>query len=112
APAAPATPHASAAPQPPAEVSRAVYRIAQESLTNASRHGAGSARVALTLGPDALELVVTNPLGADAGPRPGGGRGIAGMRERATLLGGSLDAARDGDRFELRARLPYSRARR
>jgi signal transduction histidine kinase len=95
--------------RPPTAVSRAAYRIAQESLTNASRHGAGSAAIAIRLGPDALELSVANPVGT---PRPGGGRGIAGMRERAKLLGGSLEAERDGSRFELHAQLPYSRAQR
>jgi signal transduction histidine kinase len=97
---------------PPTPVSRAVYRIAQESLTNASRHGAGSAAIAIQLGPDALTLSVANPVTTDVEPRPGGGRGIAGMRERAKLLGGSLQAGRNGSRFELHAQLPYSRAQR
>jgi signal transduction histidine kinase len=98
--------------RPPAPVSRAAYRIAQESLTNASRHGTGSAVIAIQLGPDALELSVANPVTAHAEPRPGGGRGIAGMRERAKLLGGSLQAGRNGSRFELHAQLPYSRPQR
>jgi len=97
---------------PPTPVSRAVYRIAQESLTNASRHGTGTAVIAIQLGPDALELSVANPVTAVAEPRQGGGRGIAGMRERAKLLGGSLRAARNGSRFEVHAQLPYSRTRR
>jgi signal transduction histidine kinase len=97
---------------PPAPVSRAVYRIAQESLTNASRHGSGAAAIAIQLGPDALTLSVANSVADHAEPRPGGGRGIAGMRERAKLLGGSLQAGRDGSRFELRAQLPYGRAPR
>jgi signal transduction histidine kinase len=97
---------------PPTPVSRAVYRIAQESLTNASRHGTGSAAIAIQLGPDALELSVANPVTTHVEPRPGGGRGIAGMRERAKLLGGSLQAGRNGSRFELHAQLPYSRAQR
>jgi signal transduction histidine kinase len=95
--------------RPPTPVSRAVYRIAQESLTNASRHGTGSAAIAIQLGPDALELSVANPVTAHVEPRPGGGRGVAGMRERAKLLGGSLQAGRNGSRFELHAQLPYSR---
>jgi signal transduction histidine kinase len=99
-------------PPPPTPVSRAVYRIAQESLTNASRHGTGSAVIAIQLGPDSLELSVANPVTAQAEPRPDGGRGIVGMRERAKLLGGSLKAVRNGSRFELHAHLPYSRARR
>lgn len=98
--------------RPPTPVSRAVYRIAQESLTNASRHGTGSAAIAIQLGPDAVELSVANPVTNHVEPRPGGGRGIAGMRERAKLLGGSLQAGRNGSRFELHARLPYSRAQR
>jgi signal transduction histidine kinase len=97
---------------PPTPVSRAVYRIAQESLTNASRHGTGAAAIAIQLGPDALELSVTNPVTTHVEPRPGGGRGIAGMRERAKLLGGSLQAGRNGSRFELHAQLPYSRGQR
>jgi len=97
---------------PPTPVSRAVYRIAQESLTNASRHGTGSAAIAIQLGPDALELSVANPVATHVEPRPGGGRGIAGMRERAKLLGGSLQAGRRGSRYELHAQLPYSRAER
>jgi signal transduction histidine kinase len=95
--------------RPPTPVSRAAYRIAQESLTNASRHGAGSAAIAIQLAPDGLELSVANPVTPRAEPRPGGGRGIAGMRERAKLLGGSLQAGRNGSRFELHAQLPYSR---
>jgi signal transduction histidine kinase len=98
--------------RPPAPVSWAVYRIAQESLTNASRHGTGSAAIAIQLGPDALELSVANPVTTHGEHRPGGGRGIAGMRERAKLLGGSLRAGRNGSRFELHAKLPYSRAQR
>jgi len=91
----------------PTPVSRAVYRIAQESLTNASRHGTGSAAIAIQLGTDALELTVANPVTTHVESRPGGGRGIAGMRERAKLLGGSLQAGRHGSRFELHAHLPY-----
>jgi signal transduction histidine kinase len=98
--------------RPPIPVSRAVYRIAQESLTNASRHGTGSAAIAIQLGPDALELSVANPVTAHVEPRPGGGRGIAGMRERAKLLGGSLHAGRNGSRFELHAQLPYRHGQR
>jgi signal transduction histidine kinase len=95
----------------PAAVDRAAYRIAQESLTNAARHGAGTAAMEVRRGADALELTVRNPVGESARTRPGGGRGIAGMRERAKLLGGSLEAGRNGAEFHVRARLPYDRAR-
>jgi signal transduction histidine kinase len=90
-------------------VDRGAYRILQEALTNAARHGDGSAQVDVRFGGSALEVTVVNPLSLDRASRwTGGGHGIVGMRERAALLGGSLDAgARDG-RFELHARLPYA----
>ena len=95
----------------PPLVSRAAYRIAQEALTNAARHGLGSAELAIEHRDDDLELTVTNPVRAETPTRPGGGRGIAGMRERATLIGGSLVAERVGDRFRVHAVLPYDRHR-
>ncbi|WP_171074117.1 sensor histidine kinase [Nonomuraea basaltis] len=86
---------------------QAAYRVLQEALTNAARHGTGSARVELTFGETAVELDVANPVRADGASRGGGGHGLIGMRERATLLGGSLDAERTGDGFRVRARIPY-----
>ena len=72
----------------------AVYRIVQESLTNALKH-AGPARIEVTLecaGSDVLVTVRDNGRGtAEIEPR-GGGRGIAGMTERAKVLGGWLTA--------------------
>jgi signal transduction histidine kinase len=94
----------------PRAVDQAAYRIAQESLTNAARHGAGTVEVVVRRGPDALELTVVNPVSAGPATRVGGGRGIPGMRERAKLLGGSLEAGRDGGRYRVHARLPYDRA--
>jgi signal transduction histidine kinase len=90
-----------------AAADQAAYRILQEALTNAARHGAGSARIELAFGEVALELCVTNPVPADGRPRPGGGHGLIGMRERATLLGGNLDAERANGAFRVRARIPY-----
>jgi signal transduction histidine kinase len=86
---------------------QAAYRILQEALTNAARHGAGSARIELTFGEEALQLSVTNPVPARGSPRPGGGHGLVGMRERAALLGGNLDAERANGAFRVRARIPY-----
>jgi signal transduction histidine kinase len=86
---------------------QAAYRILQEALTNAARHGAGSARIELAFGDKALELSVTNPVPAHGPPRTGGGHGVIGMRERATLLGGNLDAERSNGAFRIRARIPY-----
>jgi len=86
---------------------RAAYRIIQEALTNAARHGTGSARIEVTFGDAAVELTVTNPVLADEAPRSGGGHGLIGMRERAALLGGDLDTERANGAFRLRARIPY-----
>jgi signal transduction histidine kinase len=90
-----------------AAADQAAYRILQEALTNAARHGAGSARIELAFGEVAVELAVTNPVPAGGGLRSGGGHGLIGMRERATLLGGSLDAERVNGLFRVRARVPY-----
>jgi signal transduction histidine kinase len=85
---------------------QAAYRILQEALTNAARHGAGSAVVEIGFGPASLELSVTNPTGLGA-PAGADGHGIVGMRERAALLGGSLEAGASDGRFRIRASLPY-----
>jgi signal transduction histidine kinase len=87
-------------------VDQAAYRILQESLTNALRHGAGRAEVALTYGPEALEIGVTNP--ARGNGQATAGHGIVGMRERASLLGGTVVAQPANGVFRIRARLPYS----
>lgn len=91
---------------------QAAYRILQESLTNAARHGNGAARVELAFGEASLELAISNPVPGEKAPRPNGGHGLVGMRERATLLGGSLEAERAHGSFSVRARLPYGGARR
>jgi signal transduction histidine kinase len=93
-------------------VDQAAYRILQEALTNAARHGSGSAAVAIRYSPDLLEIAVTNPTDPGTAARDGGGHGIVGMRERAQLLGGSLDAGMDDGAFRLRARLPYGESAR
>jgi signal transduction histidine kinase len=92
-------------PLPPA-LDQAAYRILQEALTNAARHGRGTAEVELSFGPSALKLTVTNPAAAN-GSAAAGGHGLVGMRERATLLGGSLEASASDGRFRVWARLPY-----
>jgi signal transduction histidine kinase len=95
------------APRPLAPgLDQAAYRILQEALTNAARHGDGSADVEIAFRPSRLELSVTNPTRPGSLPA-GAGHGIVGMRERATLLGGSLDAVASDGRFLVRAYLPY-----
>jgi signal transduction histidine kinase len=86
-------------------VDQAAYRILQESLTNALRHGSGAANVAVTYGADALEIGVTNPAENGTVVR---GHGIVGMCERASLLGGNVEAEPENGFFRVRARLPYA----
>ena len=89
----------------PRSVAWAAYRILQEALTNAARHGRGSADVVVWFKPSVVEIMVSNP--AEPTQSQGGGHGIVGMRERAALLGGSLEASASDGVFNIRARLPY-----
>jgi two-component system sensor histidine kinase UhpB len=76
--------------EPEAEL--ALYRIAQESLTNVARHaGATQVRIELVTAPDGVTVSVEDD-GRGIGDSPPG-NGIRGMRERAMLLGGSLSVA-------------------
>lgn len=90
----------------------AVYRVLQEALTNALKHGGPGTRVDVRLrwGRSRLEIesVTSEPGGGGTGA--GGGSGILGMTERVRLLGGSLEAGpREGDPgFVVRAWLPYT----
>ncbi|URM91816.1 histidine kinase [Streptomyces sp. MRC013] len=102
-----------AAPEP---VSREAYRIVQEGLSNALRHG-GAAPVSLRLraADGELEVTMENPLAGRApAVRPGGGRGLRGAAERAALLGGRAvgGPAEDGAVWRLTARLPLAGGRR
>ncbi|GAA3010792.1 hypothetical protein GCM10017559_36680 [Streptosporangium longisporum] len=94
----------------PAEVGLALelvaYRIVQEALANTLRHaGADSARVTLRWRPGFLEVSVRDD--GHSGPPGAAGAGLLGMRERAVLFGGTLEAGvLRGGGFEVRARLP------
>jgi signal transduction histidine kinase len=88
-------------------IDQAAYRILQEALTNAARHGRGRAEVEIDFESSMLEVAVTNPTAPGSIARDGGGHGIVGMRERAHLLGGSLEAGASNGVFRVRARLPY-----
>lgn len=91
----------------PAVVDSSAYRIVQESLTNALRHAdAGRAEVVLCYRADGLDIRVTDDGCGDAGPS-GNGHGVTGMRERAELLGGTLQVGSlPGGGFQVRATLP------
>lgn len=91
---------------PPAAIQIAVYRILQESLTNALRHGDGQhIDVQLAWHLERVDLVVRNGLRPGAEPHPAG-HGLVGMTERANLVGGLLNAGvRDGA-FVVTATLP------
>jgi signal transduction histidine kinase len=84
------------------------YRILQEALTNVLKH-AGPAHVTVELryAADGVHLSVVDSGGRPAGAVAGTGQGLIGMRERATLFGGDLDAGpRPGGGFAVHARLP------
>ncbi|MER6031616.1 sensor histidine kinase [Streptomyces sp. NPDC001851] len=95
-------------PRLPPGAGLAAFRIVQEALTNVVRHsGSRHARVRFTEDGDALRLCIDDDgpaTGADAG---GSGNGLAGMRERAAALGGTIEAGpRPGGGFRVLAVLP------
>jgi len=92
-------------------VDLAAYRIVQEALTNARRHAPGaSVEVSLRYGTDALHLSVVDD-GRGPSPSWSVGNGLMGMRERATIVGGTLRTGpSDGGGFLVEAELPIKRA--
>lgn len=92
----------------PAEVSQAVRRVAQEALTNVRKHAQG-ARVTVRLDYSEHEVTLNvRDSGGESGELngSGGGYGLLGMRERAELLGGSLDAGPDEEGFAVTLKVP------
>ena len=95
----------------PTALELCAYRIVQEALTNAIKHaGSAHAEVRLRWARDALELEVSDD---GRGPVPANGssdgHGIAGMRERAAMHGGTVHAgARPGGGFLVSAHLPLT----
>jgi signal transduction histidine kinase len=100
----------------PAGVDLSAYRIVQEALTNAVKHGGpGRARVLVRYGEHDLEVQVHSGVGSASGRRPTdsdrqdrrSGQGLVGMRERVNLFGGELRAGPGPDGgFTVDARLP------
>jgi len=107
--------HSSGQPQPYGTVVElSAYRIAQEALTNVTKHASGArARVEVEHGADELTVTVADNGSPDPlRPAADGGLGIPGMRERAGLLGGTLTAGPGPDGgFIVTARLPVQTAR-
>jgi signal transduction histidine kinase len=91
-------------------VDQAAYRIVQEALTNASRHGAGAAHISVCFNDTVLKLQVANPIGPQT-PRRTNGVGLVGMRERAELLGGKLTIEQNHETYRVTARIPYEAER-
>ena len=94
----------------------AMYRVVQESLTNALKHGdrSGSTTLSIAYSPDELVVDVVNPLRRPESPGPesladavpGSGSGLIGMRERLGLYSGSIQAGADGSDYRVRATIP------
>lgn len=81
---------------PPA-IAAALYRIAQESVTNARRHARGATLIDVLLVVDTVGATMTVRDNGDAGAAASTGYGIPGMTERASLLGGSFTAGPQPD---------------
>ncbi|PKI90794.1 sensor histidine kinase [Actinomycetales bacterium SN12] len=98
--------------EPPGAIQLAVYRILQEALTNAIRHGGGEVDVRLSWWADRVDVAVRNRIPPSKQATPGvppthtGGHGVIGMRERAQLVGGSLTVQHEPAWFTVRATLP------
>ena len=92
----------------PAGTDLAAFRIVQEALTNVARHaGPSRATVVISYGANLVVEVEDDGRGVPGGTTAGSGNGIAGMRERAVALGGSLEAGPKPDGgFRVVARLP------
>ena len=91
----------------PPGVDLSAYRIVQEALTNTLKHAeAGSAQVVVRYQAEEVELEISDD-GRGSGDGPQDGHGLVGMRERAALVGGSVESGTNGGRgYAVRARLP------
>lgn len=86
----------------------AAYRVVQEALTNAAKHGDGEAEVSIANAAERVVVEVRNrPAASSSGSTPG--HGLIGMRERVTAAGGELEVGRSGAEWVVRAALPVTR---
>jgi signal transduction histidine kinase len=95
-------------PLPPA-AGLALLRVTQEAVTNARKHAPGApVTITLTFHGDTAAVVVENPTAAaaSAATAVGGGYGLRGMRERSTLVGGTVTAGRTADGWRVDAEVP------
>jgi signal transduction histidine kinase len=89
------------------EVSAAAYRVVQEALVNARKHGTGIVRLAVTVARGNVHIEAVNRRSLDTSDeQTAGGYGLIGMRERAASAGGRIDIDSDDALFTLRAVLP------
>lgn len=98
----------------PSSVELSAFRIVQEALTNVVRHAPGAnTTVVLSHLAEVVQVEIVNGRPHAPGSGPGGGRGLVGMRERATVLGGSLEAGPlSGGGYRVSAKLPLSSGHR
>ena len=93
----------------------AVYRIAQEALTNVLRYAPTSRRIEVTVvvTDEVVTVTIENgrATGTSAPTVTGSGRGLIGMRERVAVFGGSLEAGPTAEGWRVEARLPHDSAR-
>ena len=93
----------------PATTGLAVYRIAQEALTNAAKHAPGApTEVRLLVSPDEVTLTADNRAVPGKSAITGTGLGVVSMRERAESVGGTCEAGPGGRGWLVRARLPLT----
>jgi signal transduction histidine kinase len=108
----------------PAAIDVVTYRLVQEGLTNAHKHGTGSVDMVLDFKPAELVIDIVNRIAVPAGVLASGagsstasadrdpvgsGHGLAGMRERAHAVGGEVSAAaRDDGTWQVIARVPLA----
>ncbi len=99
-------------------IARAAFRVAQEGLSNAMRHGRPGAKAEVTVEwrPRSLAVSVRNGAGPSLADQddgislPSGGFGLIGLRERVAVLGGTLEVGPQGDSYLLRATMPLDGA--